>query len=55
MAGRDAVEGGCPALNWDSFIIPDGKYMLDITEIAANGIAPSAVLTQMVTSLTFTN
>ncbi|HLV99177.1 MAG TPA: hypothetical protein VKT82_10945 [Ktedonobacterales bacterium] len=54
VAGRAAVEGGCPALNWDSFIIPDGKNMLDITESAANGVAPSDVLTQMVNTLTFT-
>jgi hypothetical protein len=53
VAGRAAVEGGCPALNWDSFIIPDGKNMLDITESAANGIAPSDILTQMVNTLTF--
>lgn len=55
VAGRDSVEGGCPALNWDLYIIPDHKYMLEITESAASGIVPSDVLTQMVNSLIFTN
>lgn len=55
IAGRSAVKGGCPGLRWDSYYIPDGKFMLVISEYAANGIDPSALLTQMVNSLTFTN
>ncbi len=55
VAGRSAVEGGCPSLRWDSYYIPDGKVMLVISEGTANGIDPSALLTQMVNSLAFTS
>jgi hypothetical protein len=55
VAGRSAVEGGCPSLRWDSYLIPAGKSMLVITESTAPGIHPSDILTQMVNSLTFTS
>jgi hypothetical protein len=55
VAGRSAVEGGCPSLRWDSYFIPDGKVMLVITGYTANGVQPSDMLTQMVNSLAFTS
>jgi hypothetical protein len=55
VAGRSAVEGGCPSRRWDSYYVPDGRYMLVISEVTGSGVQPSDVLTQMVNSLTFSN
>jgi hypothetical protein len=54
VAGRDSVEGGCPAQNYVVFYIPDGDTMLSIAQSGPPNEAASPVLQQIINTLAFT-